>query len=579
MQRESFLTKQVGGERKAVGISLERAQFISGSGMGRKLMESYSLKGIERDRTDAKAARTNFETSHNAPLSPEATAELDSIDAEMEQAWGDFENEAAPYIYGEAPTSETTTTQEESGAPTEEPPQAIFSDFHAYHEQLNNAKSSEHVAETLSSVQDEAAKKEEKPLEAGSVSGSVAEHEANTPPIQQLERASPYSETTKTAERFTELGYKSEAVKIPGSNAFPEAIIFEREDTGEKMVRVYRGINAVDDSVLSQSSYALRTDEGKTVRTADSLKDSVRALAEKPSYATLKAYVDQAAPLLNHKHREQLDTEFSEVKERIMNGTDARTALVFGNVAHQGGYHADRGITPYVSASYSPVEAAGYGQKGVMVIDIPLSELEDFSADTAGEVNIKSDINPKYISAVLMHTSDREARNRPLTDEDFKTALDALDSSIKVSHYEPSELAEARSEHILARKEQAEVQLIEDREQLRQERSAFLQKRFAKDVDFSAISQVDARTGEQLDAYTATQRHIYDSYAKRLSALGRSPEEYSYRSTSVGAALPEYKEYDRATITDGALRQLLERVEDEEHRAREREARRANSTE
>ncbi len=58
---------------------------------------------------------------------------------------------------------------------------------------------------------------------------------------------------------FTEVGIKSKTVKIENNGEFSEAILLQKNEIStEKMVRIYRGINHLDASVLEQIPYAMR---------------------------------------------------------------------------------------------------------------------------------------------------------------------------------------------------------------------------------------------------------------------------------------------------------------------------------
>src|SRR3989338_4452280 len=168
------------------------------------------------------------------------------------------------------------------------------------------------------------------------------------------------------AKLFKEAGVKTRVVTIGGGGEFEEAVILEKTEIPEsRMIRLYRGVSHLDASLLEQVPYALRGETDEKTKKPEVL-EAVR-------------------PYLSEWAQSKLDEDLERFEDDVLSGESTRRTLVYKQLGHNGGY-ADRDLTPYISASTDLSEAVGYGQKGVLIIDMPIVEIDDHFEN---EVHIK----------------------------------------------------------------------------------------------------------------------------------------------------------------------------------------------
>jgi hypothetical protein len=322
----------------------------------------------------------------------------------------------------------------------------------------------------------------------------------------------------------------------------------------------------MDGSVLEQIPYATRTENGTgKPTTLESVRQEVDALAKNPTYENLIAYTDKVRSNLTPDEARRFDEDLKRIEYGILDGYSTRKELTMRQIEHGGGW-GESGISPYVSSSFDPYEAAGYGREGLIVMDVPLSQIEDFRAD-ATEANIKGALDKKYITAILPRKREGEKAKEQVNQELYR-ALQKVYENAPAALYEDEEL-KAEREKIQA--EQAELdkeQWKKDVEQVRQKRVGNLTRRFP---EVKLDSQNAAEQG--VDIYTKAKRDIFDFYKTRLEKIGRNGrniEDYEYQESDYG----ERKKFDREKANDIMLlklRALVDRLEErEEERKRNR---------
>ncbi len=382
------------------------------------------------------------------------------------------------------------------------------------------------------------------------------------PPIRLSAATSASSE--KLLESFAELGVGFKIIKIEDGGEFSEAIILDKKETpAEYTVRIYRGVNNLDASIFEQVPYAMRAENeaGKPI-ILESVRQEVAALAERPTYAALLAYVDKVRPQLSQEEVRRLDEDVAIIEDGILQGYSTRQELVFGQIKHSGG-RCDSGITPYISASYNPYEAAGYGAKGLVVLDIPLSRIEDFNPRSK-EVNIKGVLDNKYITAVLPR-KHRVSTTRDELSAQIARALQVVDELVPVS----TSLGSSWGLH--AERENKFTKDAElDKEQWKVDVELVRQKRAGKLVElFPEVELAANDSGAEVDVYSFAKQSIFDHYVARLATIGRNGIDIDscyYQEKDYG----EDKKFDRQNIDETMLlklRTLTERrAEREENR-------------
>ncbi|HEY4482759.1 MAG TPA: hypothetical protein VI953_01140 [Candidatus Paceibacterota bacterium] len=373
------------------------------------------------------------------------------------------------------------------------------------------------------------------------------------------------------AKLFKEAGVKTRVVTIGGGGEFEEAVILEKTEIPEsRMIRLYRGVSHLDASLLEQVPYALRgeTDEKtKKPEVLEAVRPEVEALANNPTYANLIAYVDKVRPYLSEWAQSKLDEDLERFEDDVLSGESTRRTLVYKQLGHNGGY-ADRDLTPYISASTDLSEAVGYGQKGVLIIDMPIGEIEDHFEN---EVHIKGVLDRKYITAVLPRKLGISRSNEEATKE-ARRVVGKVDENSNAYLHDSEALVHLRDGKRALLEEVDKVQWRSDVELLRERRVAKLVTTFPEaKVDIVVARQEAGQQG--VDVYTIVKQNIFDMYAKRATAIGRNGinlENQVYKESEYGQDL----KFDRNKVSDKTLIKLKERIERLETLERERQARR-----
>lgn len=372
------------------------------------------------------------------------------------------------------------------------------------------------------------------------------------------------------SERLQEVGIESKVIQIRNAGGFTEAIILPKKTIPtEKMVRVYRGVNQLDASLLQQIPYAMRADSEDRLGSVvlESLRQEVDILATEPTYEHLLAYVNKARPKLNEYQQEKIDRDLAKIEDGILEGYSVRTELIYDQIGHNGGF-IDSGISPYLSASWSPREALGYTRTdgALLVIDVPISQIEDFGKDGT-ETNIKGTLDPKYITAIVPRNGVdlREGAN----EQSIAVALQTVSEAAKVPIYDSVEAQIVRGNQIAVNREADKQQQQVDVEVLRQKRTASLFVQFSEvGLNPQAIQQTASEVGT--DNYTKTRMDIFDYYADRFSKLGRGGRNVEDADYFVESEYGVRKKFDRTNINDEMLTHLRKFVQRQEAREQER---------
>lgn len=388
-------------------------------------------------------------------------------------------------------------------------------------------------------------------------------------PIQTLREGGGES-SRGLQEVFRQANIETKKLSIEGDTEFPEAIILEKQEVPrEKLVRIFRGINHLDSSLLEQVPYAMRKESGtgKPVN-LEEVRGEVETLAKNPTYENLLAYSEKVRPYLSSEEVARLDDDVTSVEEEILEGTSTRKSLLYKQIGHNGGW-GDSGATPYISASFDPYEAVGYGNEGLMVLDVPLSEVEDFSPD-GKEVGIKGALDKKYITAVIPRKINRQGGGSK--DETNKQLYQTL---LKV--YETTDAPLLNAEELRSMRETKSVEVaVLDKNQWEKDVAVVRQKRIKKLVakfpevgpNMQAVQEKSIEEG--VDVYTGVKRYVFDQYKSRLGKIGRNGRdvtEYDFSTSQYG----ERKKFDRENVTDVMLLKLRELVDRLEEREEERE--------
>ena len=372
------------------------------------------------------------------------------------------------------------------------------------------------------------------------------------------------------SEALSEVGIVFEKIELRDNNVFPEIFILKHEEQQtEKLVRVYRGISAMNQTVLQQTSYALRTlDEDRNVTIIESAKLAVDRLAHEPTMANVYTYVNAVLPHLQPKEQESLLDELDEMERHVLSGSTVRRKLI-NFQTQRNGVIADNGMAPYVSSTLDPTLAAAYARGGVLVIDIPLSEIDGYRVD--GEVNIKVDINPKYISAIIKVNSQERHKREVSEDTDIQlqSALEVINSATQTSVFSNEELTEVYELKLALERANDQARHYEDVEAIQTK----IAEKIASAFPEAGLSFEDAEKlamQNEMSVFDFLSKKIFDMYAERLLNVcrkDRTINNFSY--TAKEGYSREERPIDRNAITFDTLEGLRAHALFWEKRARE----------
>jgi hypothetical protein len=516
-----------------------------------------SQADIDKHRTETHAAYEEFVAAY--PEKAEAYTEFDPKLAEYRKQTST------------KPTSETLIKTnhediENSVVPasnfSNEPPSSATPNEVVYARQPTAEQSSEMAETTYQSAQ-------QAPLPTDDVGQQSLESKTSEGAAASQIEASPSQAIDSNQEseqpidrlvmEFKASGVNVEKVSVPGGSG-DMLILKKSESVPQDSVRIYRGYNHLDPSILNQAPYAMRAlnQDSSSINGIEGIRGHVDALAHEPTYGNLIAYAEAMRPYLSPAADEKMEQEIADIEDNVLSGYSLRTELRMNQVGHAGGV-ADVGVSPYLSASFNPSESLGYtqGDGSVLVLDIPLSELEGYTG--GDEVQIKGGLDQKYITAVI----PRKALGN--TDQEQQI----LSNLLKAMPTAPEALSQNAEKLQSAKQRQKEVDSQFDSLHRTADIHAIQHRRYEKlkplfpDLSFELTSQ------EMEEPYTATMKKIYSSYQERFTALdGHEPDisEYKYLDRS-GLT----QQMDEAKLNPEMLLNLKEIIEHREKRRLERQ--------
>jgi hypothetical protein len=340
--------------------------------------------------------------------------------------------------------------------------------------------------------------------------------------LRELARLPPASAEEIRALFEKEGGVVGHVVKIPNGVEFGEAVIFPRSATqAEPLVRVFRGVNQLDRSLLRQVPYGIRSrspSRDGELRILEGARESMLALAENPTHENLIRYAEAARPGLLEEEKSRFDHDLEDVENEVLSGVPLRRSLAFKTFQFNGGLYADTGIPPYLSVSRSPIEAATYGRNGMIVMDIPISKLEPSVGQPDGEVVLKGEIDARHIVAVL----PRGYSSRDRTSEEIfgyvAHAVDTVDQEVVGTIMTPEEVRCAFYQERGRLEKMDDAQRESDVRSIRESRANCVLNQYA-DIGVTRADIEDTMRRESVDLYTAAKRTAYDRLADKFESL------------------------------------------------------------
>lgn len=253
---------------------------------------------------------------------------------------------------------------------------------------------------------------------------------------------------------------------------FDEVVVIKKNHIQkEKMMRVYRGLVKSDDSILEQLPYALRRiaeyGDKPDVEKFEELKKEVSDLANNLSYENFLKYVEKVRPLLHTDEVKYLDEDLKKIEERIHKGQDICDLITLLQVLHAMGSWRG-GVSPFVSATTDPYEAARYGNL-VTVLDVPAALVSQIAEPSHGEVMLRGFIDKKYITAYLTKY-DKPIPTVAKINSGLDKALEVLSQTDHTPVFSDNEV-------LTIRKEQFKKELSERDEQYKNDLAFILNRR------------------------------------------------------------------------------------------------------
>lgn len=277
------------------------------------------------------------------------------------------------------------------------------------------------------------------------------------------------TKSERLSEIINEQGVETLASTIDCNGIKVETVVFNQPSSSERRVRVYRGVVSADQTILRQSPYGARglieyrdpSPESShnyitsTIQEVPNIEEEINEMARNPSMEVILRYAEKMRKYFQEnnmsKELEYLEATIIKFSEAVMEGTSLEAMLALEQVSG-GMYTAQYLMAPFVSATPNLGEAWTYGRGGVIVYDIPESELKNLS--TRSECMINGVVDEKYISMFIFNNPNIS---------DAKQIENALQSSANTQLYAREEIDEVGSNIKKRREAQEEINNPENR--------------------------------------------------------------------------------------------------------------------
>jgi hypothetical protein len=210
------------------------------------------------------------------------------------------------------------------------------------------------------------------------------------------------------SELLEKNGLDFEEITFKEHTSYTKAFILKRENNeNEGTVRLYRGVNKLDDTLINQTPYIDRFEKYKDLNTETrtNIDKSLNKMCDDTTYNNLIRHIELIYPYLTVEEKREVDIDLKFIEEGIMNGLSTRHSLHQKQVAHPIG-SSTFGLSPYLSTTYEKDKV--YADQAIIVLDVPISQIEDWNPNDPlndSETNYKGKLNPKNISAILVQAN------------------------------------------------------------------------------------------------------------------------------------------------------------------------------
>jgi hypothetical protein len=168
-------------------------------------------------------------------------------------------------------------------------------------------------------------------------------------------------------------------IPLHESNIFSDVVVFSKEEnTTKAMVRIFRGVRQIDESIFSQIPYAMRSESGDisiNPITLHEIREDVEVLAHYPTYDNFSKYAEKVRPYLSKSEIASLDRDVMDIEDGIMDGRTIREELLFKQGTYNGQY-ANSGTSPYISATLNGRQRVRFAAAAALAV--PCGGVIDF---------------------------------------------------------------------------------------------------------------------------------------------------------------------------------------------------------
>ena len=226
-------------------------------------------------------------------------------------------------------------------------------------------------------------------------------------------------------------GIKFKKIDFPENTTYTKAFILDRVNNyGHDTVRIYRGIDDIE-TIFNQEPYINRFEKYKDLAPEQKavINESLQKLTQNPTKQNLDEHIQLIMPYLNDREKAELAEDMKFVLDGVSDGFSVRRMIHQKQVAHPLGA-STFGVSPYLSFTYQPSHV--YAGNAILVIDAPISYIEDWSADDDAETNYVGQLNNGYIAAIVLKKEyDPFVYQRHPKEESLGT-LELLEKSLPV---------------------------------------------------------------------------------------------------------------------------------------------------
>ena len=307
----------------------------------------------------------------------------------------------------------------------------------------------------------------------------------------------------------------------------------------EPTVRLYRGVNDVDGSILHQVPYALKGRSESGIAAVDDPVQGAKVdkFISDPSYENLRDYVESGKEVADEYTKGKINERLHKIENNILRGDSLSEALRQAHIGSLVG-RGNLDISPYISTAPDPENAERFGSGAVMVLDVPISKIAGWGEQ--GEALIVGELPLSSIKAVaLKHSENSGPAIDKIIDSFPGLPAGSTDTNEFLQAYKAAPANEA------------------DKVAVSGARSAELLATIPDDIK-EAITLPEAGT----ESYKRLQEALFDYYLKQMPDVA----EYNYagqmedpdfvHDLRVDAFDRKPEPYNRDKVTDGMLQEL-----------------------